>query len=704
MNTIKLLFVGSMATTLLLAYPARAQEDEDSNGRVIEEIVVTAEKREESLQNVPISVSALSGDQIEAIGISTIEEFQFFVPGVTITNDAMAIVNIRGIGTSAFGVGTDPSSTVYIDGVYMPRPTTGYQDMFDVERIELLRGPQGVLYGRNSSGGSLNIFSRGASEEFEGKVGLTIGNLNKRLFSGTVSGPLSDNVRARATLLSNQRDGRYEDPNTGRQYQNQDTLAGRLSLEIDASDDVQIVLRADFNKERETGYPTVQNNITQDLIDAGATPTNGKDQLALDGDVRQNIDNWGTSATVTWNADNFTFRSITSYRSSEFDILIDVDSTDLFLRDVGFVENSDSFSQEFLFSSSSDSRLQWTVGAFYFWEDANDDLGLFFGPNLTIQLPGANVTNAYALFGQASYAITDRLTGSVGLRYSYETKDYQTTTIVNGNNFGTATPDENWNAFTPKFVLDYTVSDDVMLYASASKGFKSGGFQVGDPVPFNPEFLWAYEVGVKSILMDQRLRANFGAFYYDYTDLQVVTFVNGVGQTDNAGAATLKGFEAEFLGRLSDGLDLTLNIAYLDATYDTFAQVIGGVPVDLAGNTLPNTPKWTYSFGALYTYALGGAKNLTLRGDYAWRDSVNFKSSNLPRYAAGSYAVLNARIAIELLDKGWEFALYGTNLTDEDIPTYKTDGIDATGNSNPNNPLTVFGAPRQYGVKVTYNF
>jgi len=170
MNTIKLLFVGSMATTLLLAYPARAQEEDDSNGRVIEEIVVTAEKREESLQDVPISVSALSGDQIEAIGISTIEEFQFFVPGVTITNDAMAIVNIRGIGTSAFGVGTDPSSTVYIDGVYMPRPTTGYQDMFDVERIELLRGPQGVLYGRNSSGGSLNIFSRGASEEFERSV------------------------------------------------------------------------------------------------------------------------------------------------------------------------------------------------------------------------------------------------------------------------------------------------------------------------------------------------------------------------------------------------------------------------------------------------------------------------------------------------------------------------------------------------------
>lgn len=321
MNHIKAVLLGGVMLPLFIASSTGAQKSDDY---VIDEVLVTAEKRDSSLQTTPLSVSVLSGDEMDAMGISTIEQLQFFVPGVTVTNDAMAIVNIRGIGTSAFGVGADPSSTV-------------------------------------------------------------------------------------------------------------------------------------------------QNMITPDLIAAGATPTNGKDELALDGDPQQNIDTWAVSAAINWDLNNINFT-----------------------------------------------------------EDGGDRLGLFFDP-LTIVIPGA----------------------------------------------------------------------------------KSGGFQVGESGSFDPEFLWSSEAGIKSVLMDQRLRANIGAFYYDVTDLQVVTFVNGIGQTDNAGEATLKGFEAEFLARPSDGVDLSLSIAYLDATYDTFTQNVGGVEVDLAGNTLPNTPKWTYSAGAQHSHPVAASRNLT---------------------------------------------------------------------------------------------
>lgn len=230
------------AIAVAVAFPAQAQEAQ-SDG--LAEIIVTAEKREENLQSVPVSVTAMTGEALTATGISNVEDLQFFVPGVSITNDSMAIINIRGIGTSAFGVATDPSTTVHYDGVYISRPTTSYQDLFDVERIEVLRGPQGVLFGRNSAGGTLNIISKMPTEDLTGALGLTVGNYEKRSLSGTISGPLGAGVRGRLTLLANQRDGIYRDVVSGRRYQNEDNLAGRLTLAIDASDRLEIVLRAD---------------------------------------------------------------------------------------------------------------------------------------------------------------------------------------------------------------------------------------------------------------------------------------------------------------------------------------------------------------------------------------------------------------------------------------------------------------------------
>ena len=253
---------------------------------------------------------------------------------------------------------------------------------------------------------------------------------------------------------------------------------------------------------------------------------------------------------------------------------------------------------------------------------------------------------------------------------------------------------------TPRFALDFDVSDNAMAYVSATKGFKSGGFQLGDAGSFEPEELWSYEAGIESTLMNNRLRANVGVFSYDYSDLQVVEFIGGVATTSNAGEASVKGIEAEFAFRPTEALDFNATLAYLDAKYDVFFES----GEDFSGNRLANSPKWVYSFGAQYSKDLDTGGYFSIRGDYAWRDEVDFKRNNLPQFRADSYRLLNVRATYVTADSLWEFSLFGSNLTDERFATYITVGRSAAGAADINVPVTVLGEPRQYGVQVRRNF
>ncbi|VAV97882.1 TonB-dependent receptor [hydrothermal vent metagenome] len=693
-----------LATASVLAASMGAQasalaEEENKNEVFLEEIMVTAQKRESNIQDTPLSISAMSGDMMAKVGISNIEDLQFFVPGITITNDSMAIINIRGIGTSSFGVATDPSSTIYIDGIYQPRPTTAYQDMFDIERVELLRGPQGVLFGRNSTGGALSIITKSPSNELEGSAAVTIGNYNKRTFSGTISGPLSDKVRGRITLVKNKRDGIYTDIVSGNKYQDQNNISGRMTLAIDLADNFELTLRGDFDRERETGYPAIRSVYTQDFIDAGATIPTRRDDVAFDTKPVNNLDVWGVSATAAWTGDDVSFKSITSYRQSKTDITIDVDVTDLKIFDIGFLEKSRSFTQELQLANTNPDKLEWIVGMFFLNEDGNGAIDILFN-DPKIRITERNVTNAYALFGQATYSLTDRLRVTGGLRFNYEKKSYNFSTTVNGPEVDRGSPTANWTAWTPRLAVDFDITDDIMAYVSATNGFKSGGFQLGDASGYDPEKLWSYEAGLKATLFDKRLRGSLGVFNYDYTNLQVVEYSGGIATTSNAGKATVQGVEMEFVARVTEGLDINASLAYLDAKYDVFSE--GGQ--DFAGNTLANSPKWTYSFGAQYTADVGDAGYITIRGDYAFRDTVNFARNNLPQFRAKTYTLLNARISFTTMDELWEVSLYGKNLTNNRYATYITSGRTAAGGESANMPITVFGEPRQYGVRLRRNF
>jgi len=670
---------------------------------LFEVIKITAQKRESSVQSTPLSVTAISGDVLEQMGITNMDDFQFFAPGITITNDSMAIVNIRGIGTTAFGVATDPSSTIYIDGVYQPRATTGYQDMFDVQRVELLRGPQGVLFGRNAVGGALNIISKGPTEDFEGSVGLTLGNYNKQSLTGTFSGALTDTTRGRLTLLKNSRDGVYSDMLTGDKYQDEDTFAGRGTLAFDLSDKLYLELRADYNNDGGTGYISRRGGYTQDYIDAGVALPKDDYDIALNYKPKTDVEVWGVSSTLTWEGDDYTMKSITSYRESDFDQKIDADATEFTVFNINFLEKSESFTQEFQLSNTVPEDLEWIAGLFYLNEEGSGGIDLLFD-GLAIEITEENVTEAYAAFGQMTYDVNNKLRATFGLRYSYESKDYGFTTLVNGGLDDEGTPDDNWSAWTPRFALDYDLSDDMMLYVSATNGFKSGGFQIGDGTSFEQEDLWSYETGIKSTLLDNRLRANVGLFYYDYTNLQVVEYDDdtGVSTTTNAGEAIIQGIEGEFVARIADDFDVNLVVAYTNAEFEYFPQ---GEGVDFAGNDVPNTPDLTYSLGAQYTTELNDIGYMVFRADYAWRDSVNFKSNNDKKFESDSYSLLNLRVSLMTFDDKWEVALYGTNLLDERYATYITAGRNLDGGrTEDGNTSNTYGEPRQYGVKVRYNF
>tara|TARA_R110001592_G_scaffold45983_1_gene146639 strand:- start:534 stop:3167 length:2634 start_codon:yes stop_codon:yes gene_type:complete len=682
---------------------AQATQKAKKKDTLFEVIKITAQKRESSVQSTPISITAISGDVLEQMGITNMDDFQFFAPGLTITNDSMAIVNIRGIGTTAFGVATDPSSTIYIDGVYQPRATTGYQDMFDVMRVELLRGPQGVLFGRNAVGGALNIISKGPTEDFEGSVGLTVGNYNKQSLTGTFSGALTDTTRGRLTLLKNSRDGVYTDMLSGDKYQDEETFAGRGTLAIDLSDELYLELRADYNNDGGTGYISKRGGYTQDYIDAGASIPKDDYDIALNYKPKTDVEVWGVSSTLTWERDDLTIKSITSYRESDFDQKTDADATEFTVFNINFLEKSESFTQEFQLSNTVPKDLEWIAGLFYLNEEGSGGIDLLFD-GLAIEIKEENITEAYAAFGQMTYKVSDKLRATFGLRYSYESKDYGFTTLVNSGLDDTGTPDDNWSAWTPRFALDYDLSDDMMVYASATNGFKSGGFQIGDGTSFEQEDLWSYETGIKSTLLDNRLRANVGLFYYDYTNLQVVEYDDdtGVSTTTNAGEAIIQGIEGEFVARITENFDVNLVVAYTNAEFEFFPQ---GDGVDFAGNDVPNTPDLTYSLGAQYTAELDQVGYMVFRADYAWRDSVNFKSNNDNKFESDSYSLLNLRMSLLTFDDKWEVALYGTNLLDERYATYITAGRNLDGGrTSDGNTSNTYGEPRQYGVKVRYNF
>ncbi len=678
---------------------AEAGADLKDTGFVLEEIIVTATKRSSSMQDVPMSINAFSGDRLEQSGVAEIQDLPFLAAGLHVTEAFGNVqLTLRGVGTNQIPPGAEPGVASHRDGVYLGhRPDIGLS-FFDIERIEVLRGPQGTLYGRNATGGAVNIITKDPTEEFEAGGRVTFGNYSLVETEGYVSGSLiEDKLSGRVAFTTRKRDGYLTNLHDGSKLDDDDTAAVRAKLRYTPSESFKLDLGLDYG--RSNGFPF-------EVI--GLLPT--ARTVNVDADNIMDVKVWGANALAEWNFENVTLTSVTGYRELDLFLAKDFDyspNSSSLAKEI--FQDSWQFSQELTLSSAGDSPLEWIVGGYYFTSELTEYIDFRLpglGATLYIITPELSGT-AYAVFGEASYPIIENLTLTVGARYSEEDKYVH----QSSEGFGALNVemiDSKWTAFTPKAALSYEFNDALTAYVTVGKGFKGGGYLLNtlQGRSFDPEKVTNYEAGIKALLLDERLRFNMSVFHMDYSDLQVKVFrihpitggiINGV---DNAAASKIRGAEIEIDARPTDALSIDGNLSYLDASYKSWPDAIdinrGSATFDVSGNRMISSPRWVVNLGASYMVPVGDWGTATLRGEYSYKSRIYFTPFEEQPLSQKPVSVVNARLTFAEADGQWQIAAYVKNVTDE-LMASETRG-------NALNPISNLLPPRTYGVSVGYNF
>lgn len=703
-----------------------AQENKEKSPP--DEIIVTAQLREQSLQDVPISIDVLGSDEIASKKIDDIGDIGYEVPGLSVYSFVPRQVNpsIRGAGSLNDSPGVDQAVAVILDGVYIGQTGFFSFDLFDVERIEVLKGPQGTLFGRNVTGGALNIVTSTPPDAFDATVEATLGNYGRREFQGVVGGPLTDSLSGQIAFSSKNSDGFYTNTFDGSDVEGQDTFSLRGKLRYEVSDAVEIILGAEYARDKLDG---IGFDLEGDPLPYMDSESFGPDDLvALN--TPGGLDNKTWSYTGTINADTSigTITSITAYRKSKNFIEYDIDGTPV-VQVVGADDDKiKQFSQELRLTGEV-GNLQYVGGLYYLninhkrienrlldgFPGSTYDLFLAppGGPNPNLTVQGQDIeTTSYAAYAELTYDFGAlSLTG--GIRYTKDKKTGTSFCTTEGADLFCAPPaqivahDDSWNAVTPRFVAQYELNDDVMVYGSFSRGFKSGGFPLNfDPAGFEPEFANNYEVGLKSRLFDRKLQANIALFQLDFTDLQVLSQnAQGLLFAANAGKARTRGAEVDLNAQVTDSFNLYGNYSYLDA--ELTSLVIEGN--DLSGNQPRATPKHSFNVGGSYTWDLDNGGNVTMRSNVVYRSRYFLSVDNDPNRIAKVKGVVNAGIEYGLPGGQWELSLWVKNLTDVRYFQTKADrGTFIQPRADRNAGLRTYtgryNEPRTFGATVRWSY
>lgn len=718
--------------------PAPGAEEQADDG-TISDIVVTASRTgETSAQRTPITMSVFSADRLSGSQVMNVKDLVALTPALSVAQvTASAVIYMRGIGSSNVFGGSDPSVTTQLDGVYIARAFGQFQDFADIERLEVLRGPQGTLYGRNAIGGTINIISRKPTDTFTGKAQLTVGNYKHIQGQLFLAGPIVEDVLQASIAASYVNHDDYFDnlvagrPGTGNA--NRGGVRGQLRLL--PSDNVEMITRADWNKgdERFDSY----DHLLVPFRPGGTNPTplansivGNYHKVAIGSRQTNDTELWGISHEINVDLnESLAFKSLTAYRRSAYSLWVDSDGTELLAAMSNQNETSRQFSQEFNLTANTDN-FSGVLGLFYFRDKTSTTLQTdnFASP----VVPPANAffvrtepdsfTRSIAAFAQGTYKITPELGLTVGIRYTTDRKRieqrFNRVSLATGNSTPgfpfVANLKRNFDAFTPKFGVDWQVTPEVMVYASATRGFKSGGTSifannVAD-LSFEPETIWAYEGGIKSDLLDRRLRLNASIFRYDYKDLQVQSLIApGIVAIRNAANARVTGAEFEMVGRPVDMLTLTANYAFLDAEYESFptssvpnqlVPFLTGNPrfnpatrtFDASGNRLNAAPRHSLSTSAQLNFDVGAGRAF-VRGEYYYQSKVFYDPSNAAIFAQRSYDLINASVGWSSPDRDWSVQLIGKNLADKQyLVTIAANGLV---------PAGLAGAPRTVALQVT---
>ncbi|MBK8630981.1 MAG: TonB-dependent receptor [Sphingomonadales bacterium] len=759
----------------LIAAPAYAQEETSSDG--LGDIVVTAQKRSENVQDVPLAISAVGSQYLESRGVASIDALGSIAPNVKIerapSSKTISQISIRGSVTINPAITWEPAVGLYLDGIYIAKAQGSIFDVADLERVEMLRGPQGTLYGRNALAGAINLVTKKPSGEAGGSMELTYGNFDALKVKGVLDLPRMGILSAKVSGQYSKHDGYVKIipnpvaaavaalPNQVNSTDTLDSISFMGQLRAELSDTITADYTFDYNKQKQRP-PFAQlvgvnrNGDPRDIFDPGSASYIGFAPLnlyanparqkvaSMNGDVYERSRAYGHALTLTAEIGAATLKSITAYRNLKWADGLDLDGSPL---DVAFTQritDYDAFSQELqLTGTALNDRLSYVVGAFYFKEKA-ETLGPqrffgLFGPfGSYYQSDYGSHTKAFALYSQLDFKMTDALKLTLGGRYTHESKDIRRffaggsplTTVINLPYGGV--PDAKYNNFSPAATLSYEASDAVNVYARFARGFKSGGFNgetniffdpgapAGCPsgltelcLPYRPEKVDSYELGIKTKLLGNKLIFNVAAFNDEHKDIQLSIFTAAGAAASvvrNAAGARIRGLEFEAIARPADMLTINASLAFLDAKYKRYID--GGVDVS-KNRAFPHAPKTTASIGVDFKVAEGDWGKFNLFADLNYVSSYytfpyalvtpTLSDQNAHNTKSDGRTIVNMRAALTDFDLGGvktEISAFVRNLTKEDSPSNFIDFGPGFGGLT----LGYFPDPRTYGVTLGVKF
>ncbi|MCC5868049.1 MAG: TonB-dependent receptor [Gammaproteobacteria bacterium] len=726
-------------SSMVPSHFAVAQADGAARAAGLEEIVVTAQRRQSTVQDVGAAISVLSADVIDRAQIRDTQDLPLLVPGIVVSRDIGLTTQIfvRGIGNNLLGVGAQNSVATYVDGVYLPNSVQVFQNFVDVERIEVLKGPQAVLYGRNATGGALLVQS--AAPEFDSSVRGDVSVGNYGLLKGriTATGSLSDRVAARVSAQYSDRDGYSTNLANGRDQDFEEIRAVRGEILFQATDMLSVSFAGDYAdiKAGEFKKAVNRDNWLYNLSspDQFSPDPRGRFQQF---DSSQPATDAGLRASINWSASWGDLTSVTSYRNFDVGpVFFDNDSVgEPFLLlgmpfQIAFIGSeieSKQWYHESFVATPSDSRLRAVAGFNLFKEDTTDFSNRWVGFSIARNDRELSA-DGYAVYADLMYDVVPSVTLIAGARYSRETKSYAQTTLDVQTNAPLAFAENRgtWSEVTPRFGIEYRPMETTLVYGTATQGFKSGGFNEANPLnKFDPEKIWAYEAGVKHD-WSPRLRTNLSAFYYDYSDLQVQQIIipDFTRLIRNAAAATIRGVDLEVVARPHDDLAVSLNLGYLDSKYGDFevcidlfgpctipgpdgGQILNPVSnVNVKGNQLANAPKLTGSITADYVLPVRPANGeLRLHLNASYRSNMYFTPYETEIHKSDSYWLLGAELRYDSPAENWFVSAYGQNLSNELYETWIANVARFLGPADGAPRYVAWGAPRTYGLRAGFRF
>lgn len=674
----------------------------------IEEIVVTAQRKGESLQQVPIAISAVTGEDLQARGVNNAFQLGQTVSGLNINQTGTATTPyLRGVGSNAANPNNEASVATYVDGVYYAAPYGSVFSFNNIERIEVLKGPQGTLFGRNATGGVIQLITRKPSQTPSSELSLGTANYGTNSGNFYSTRGLSENVAADvAVQYKNQTEGWGQSLVYGDDVYEGNEFAVRSKLLFTPSDTTTMTFTGDYGQSRYSNLnyvlPKGQAGVDGEVRDQGRYDT------ASGAKAINDVEQYGLAADLRKDLGAAQFASITAYRNAKGLNAFDSDNTPLELITFNTPQRVETWQQELQLLSPVDSQVDWTLGLFYFNNIAAYDparlIGMAFGPdpNSELDIFGEQHTESVSAYGQASYSFIPRLKGTAGLRFTHETQTLTQAVGAPGALDNLPQRKTDFNEPTWRLALDYEAADDIHVYASYNRGIKSGGFDllgVGTD-PFKPEFLDDYEVGFKSQFLDNRIRFNVAGFYYDYKDIQVSANPQGTIVTLNGPSATIKGLEVDSEFLVTRALRLSAGMSYLQGELGNFPNPIvynqDGSPSSLLnakGNDTTRTPHFTGNFAVNYSLdtAIGAIdfnSNVYHNSGFYWDVDSRLKQPE--------YTLVGASITWHSPDDSLSLRLWGENITNEE---FLVGGVPSgTGDQ------LQYAAPDTFGVSMTARF